>query len=243
MKVSDLDEAYRVVKDTKSVFREEVRELKRNFGYNPGESYYIELAPILSKYIRLRPNVEKYINTGIENILNDDRILGVQIRMGSMLANCDNHPVVPSLEEYEEEIQKIMEEGHYRKIYLATDDKRALDYMRKRFKDKIVYYDDVRRVQSICSPCDIDEERELHRYKCGLEVLKDIYTLAACDALVAGVSGVSIIARLVKLSKKEQYTYLTIVDKGLNSNNRKSDSDEVIELVRKEAQLESQHSK
>lgn len=242
MKVSDLEKAYRVVKDFKEIYgRAEVRELKNRgeiYGYRQGDVYFTELAPIISKYIRLRPNVEKYIESSIGKILNGKKTLGVQIRMGSMLANCDGHPIVPSLEKYADKIQSVFNKGGYKQIFLATDDNRALDYMRKRFQQKIVYYSDVTRVQSITDPYYVNVKEPLHQYKCGLEVLRDIYTLVACDAMVAGLSGVSMVARLVKLSKNEEYQYLVIVDQGINSNSRGSISKEVLELVKKESYSE-----
>ncbi|MFI3202283.1 MAG: hypothetical protein R3Y54_12335, partial [Eubacteriales bacterium] len=44
-------------------------------------------------------------------------------------------------------------------------------------------------------------------------------TLSLCDGLVAGMSQVSIIARITKKSMGDEYRMLDIIDKGIASNN------------------------
>ena len=50
----------------------------------------------------------------------------------------------------------------------------------------------------------------------GYEVLRDMYALAACDGLVAGLSQVVNCARIVKESSGEEYDTLCIINNGIN---------------------------
>ena len=55
-----------------------------------------------------------------------------------------------------------------------------------------------------------------HHYRLGYEVLRDMYALAACDGLVAGLSQVVNCARIVKESSGEEYDTLCIINNGIN---------------------------
>ena len=50
----------------------------------------------------------------------------------------------------------------------------------------------------------------------GYEVLRDMYALAFCDGLVAGLSQVVNCARIVKESSGEEYDTLCIINNGIN---------------------------
>ena len=54
----------------------------------------------------------------------------------------------------------------------------------------------------------------------GYEVLRDMYTLASCDGLVAGLSQVSYAARICKRSRNEKYDIEMILNKGINYHKR-----------------------
>ena len=47
-------------------------------------------------------------------------------------------------------------------------------------------------------------------------MLRDMYTRAACDGLIAGLSQVSYAARIQKKSVGKEYGDLVILDKGIN---------------------------
>ena len=216
--LEDLNSAFRV-----SDIPKNVRELAfgiRN-GYELTEEYMLELARTMKKYVRLKPDVEDYISKKIKCILLGKRTLGVQIRMGGMLGNYNNHPIVPTLDEYVAEISRIFNKG-YDQIFLATDDNRALQRMKEDFGSNVVYYSDATRVDGEYSTYCTNIERKLHNYKCGLEVLLDMYTLAACEGLVAGLSQVAIVAQIVIRADGREYDDLRIINKGLNSNKRRA---------------------
>ncbi|RKI40090.1 hypothetical protein D7V86_18570 [bacterium D16-51] len=212
----DLDSAYRM-----SDVKKDVRRLAFGIenGYCLTEKYFLEMGRIMKKYIRLKPDIEAYINGNINGILEGKRTLGVQIRMGGMLANFNGHPIVPSLDEYVEAIKSVYKKG-YGQIFLATDDKRALGRMKEEFGGCLVYYPDTTRVDGEYSTYCANTEKKLHKYQCGLEVLRDMYTLAGCDGFVGGLSQVGNAAQIAKIASGTAYEDLLILDKGINKNLR-----------------------
>ena len=64
-------------------------------------------------------------------------------------------------------------------------------------------------------------DRPLHYYKLGLEVLRDVYTLASCDGLICGLSHVSCAARYIKSAKGEMFEDIKILDSGMNKQHSK----------------------
>lgn len=213
----DLDEAYRV-----SDVEKDVRRLAFGIknGYRLTEECYPELGRIMQKYICLKPDIKEYVNQNINKILGKRKVLGVQIRMGGMLENFNEHPIVPTLEEYVMHIKEVYKKKGYERIFLATDDNRGLKRMKKEFGNCLTYYADTTRVDGEYSTYCINTAEERHKYKCGLEVLLDMYTLTECTGLVAGLSQVSIAARIAKIASGKQYEDLLIIDKGINRNYR-----------------------
>lgn len=218
--IEDYNTGYRVACKWKNV-ESEVFNIKNT--YKLSNECVNELARIMCTYIRLRPDIEKYIYNSIQRLFGErgEKILGVQIRMGGMTENFNNHPVVPTLNEYITEIKRIFCKG-YKLLFLATDDNRALNRIRQEFGDVVLYYADITRVDGAYSTYCVNTTEELHFYKCGLEVLLDMYTLARCDGLIAGISSVNMAAQVTKIAAGERYEDLLIIDKGINHNNKKN---------------------
>ena len=212
----DIDQSYAVVPMKQGVFFDE--DVK-NDEYNVDERYIELLGGIAGKYIHVKKNIENVIRDDIIRLLQGKKTLGVQIRMGSMMLAPDNHPIVPTLEDYINEIHEAMIIGNFEQIFLASDDKRAVNALTKEFGDKVIFYQDVARVESNTEAMLQNNPRGKHNFLCGLEVLRDVYTLVWADGLVAGLSQVSICARILKKSAGKEYLVQKIVDKGINHNN------------------------
>lgn len=191
-------------------------------GYTKSEEYLKQMGRITSKYIRLQAEVQVYMETEIEQLLKKDteaaekKILGVHVRGTDFKQNYNGHPVAVTLQEYVQETDRLLKSGGYDKIFLATDDTNAIQRFEKEFGAKVLYYRDVTRSKGDETVMKSESNRENHHYKLGLEVLRDMLTLAACDGLVAGLSQVSYAARIQKISMNRQYTDLKILDKGIN---------------------------
>ena len=57
-------------------------------------------------------------------------------------------------------------------------------------------------------------QKEGVKYRGGYECLRDVYTLAKCTGMIAGFSGVEVVARIVKRAKDEKFDRCEIVSNG-----------------------------
>lgn len=185
-------------------------------GYNRSEQYLNEMARITAKYIRPNSIVKTKLDKEIGDLLGECRTLAVHVRGTDFRQNFNGHPVSVSVDEYLETTVSTFHKGAYDKVFLATDDSEALEKYRRQFGDKLVYYQDVVRSRGDDTVMHSDMPRENHHYLLGYEVLRDMYTLAACDGLIAGLSQVSYAARIQKKSTGKEYADLVILDKGIN---------------------------
>ncbi|MCR4745364.1 MAG: hypothetical protein K5894_09080 [Lachnospiraceae bacterium] len=193
---------------------------KKNHDYAVSDEYIDMLARVEKKYIRLNDTVQNYISEEISKIGIDDKTLAVHYRGTDYRQEFNNHPLYVGADEYIEKASKLLKDGKYEKIFLATDDMKAAEKFSERFGDKLVCYNDVIRSTGDVSVAFSKNERKLHHYKLALEVLRDMYSLSACGGLVAGVSQVSLAARINKKSRDEKYKDLDIIYKGTASNSK-----------------------
>lgn len=185
-------------------------------------SYHVEqneiekLGYLYKKYIRLNLNTKEYIDKSINHILDQEDILAVHIRGTDFNLGLNHHPIVVTPREYLVEVKKICLRDGYKKVFLATDDANALKLFKEEFKDKLLYYEDTLRSGNHFGAQDSISDRPLHHYKLGLEVLRDIYTLANCDSLVCGLSQVSIAARYINVAIGRKFKKVVILNNGIN---------------------------
>jgi hypothetical protein len=219
-KVSDvsLEEAYssKNVVICKPVNRGLAEQLNTNDGYRISEEYINSMAIISNKYIRLNPSIEPKIMNDIKNILKGKKTIGVHIRGTDFKLKFKGHPVAITSTEYLDIVEEVINKYKYDQVFLATDELSTINLFKNTFGDKLVYYEDVMRSDDKISVAFTNSERYNHHYLLGLEVLRDMFTLANCDALIAGMSQVSICARITKASQGKNYEYIQIVDKGIN---------------------------
>lgn len=183
-------------------------------GYQ-GSGIIPELGEAYARYVKLNENSSKDILPIIEVLLGDKRTLGVKIRMGGMLYNCKAHPQVPTLDEFVQRTRECLEGGRYEQIFLATDDERATKRYKKEFGEKVIFYDIVRS-EGLMDNYEVPSSRKNNRYYCGLEVIRDVYTLGKCEGMVAGLSQVSTGAMIYKASRGESYKDFIVLDNGMN---------------------------
>ena len=176
------------------------------------------MAEIYKEYIHLNASTQEYIDANISRCINGGRILGVHVRGTDFNHGYSGHPRVVTPKEYLEKTKEIFSKGKYDRIFLATEDSGALELFRNEFDKELVYYDDVFRSANDIGPHIMPDNRPLHHYKLGLEVLRDVYTLANCDALVCGLSQVSFTARYVNLALGRKFEQVEVINKGINKN-------------------------
>lgn len=217
-----LEEMYtcqRVVRSRKENTNDAVMLNKNHNGYARTDQYIKEMARITKKYLILQEDVKTIIFEHMANLFRGDKVLGIHFRGTDFKRNYNGHPVNLTVEDYIAVIDQAMKKG-YDKIFLATDDLEAVESMKKLWGDKLIYYSDVTRSNGNETVMRSSNVRENHHYLLGLEVLRDMLTLAECDGLIAGLSQVSIAARIQKKSYDKEYEDLIIIDKGTNYHKR-----------------------
>ena len=186
-------------------------------GYLPSDLYLKEMARLVNKYIKFNSIMNEYLNKETKKILNNTKTLGVHVRGSDFKRHYINHPNIVTIDEYLEETSKIMENNKYSRIFIATDDIDALKRFSSVFKEKLSYYDDVIRTDSDETVMRSDSERNMHHFLLGREVIRDMVTLSRCDGIVAGLSNVSIFARIMKLSTGNDFLNMNYINKGINA--------------------------
>ena len=184
-------------------------------GYLPSEDYLLKMAELVKKYLHLNSRTKKKISNSIHDLLQDNITLAVHVRGADFKRHYINHPNMVTVDEYLQATEKLLEEKRFEKIFLATDDLEAIRRFTDKFGDKVIYYTDVVRTDGDETVMKSISDRENHHYSLGLEVIRDMYTLSACDGIIAGLSNVSLFARIVKLSKNQDYKYMDYMNKGI----------------------------
>ena len=196
-----------------------INRYERDYDLSP--EYLERAADVYQRYIRLKPQIASKIQDEISKIIKNKKTLAVHYRGTDFKMNYDNHPVCVTIEQEFEVIKKAMKDEGFEQIFLATDDKTAITAFETEFTGKVVYYQDVVRGDDTTSVAFSKSNRAGHHYLLAYEVLRDMLTLSACEGLIAGVSQVSICARIAKASSGREYSFLHIIDNGKNFNNKK----------------------
>lgn len=187
-------------------------------GYKVSEKYIQTMAFIMHKYLSLNEKTVHYISSEIEKLNLDTHTLAVHIRGTDYKNGYKNHPCYIPPEAYYPYIDDAIKNHGMNLIFLATDDNEVLQEFLKKYKDKVVYYKDVYRGNGNIGVHTTINERKFHHYKLGLEVLRDMYTLATCDGLIAGISQVSLSTRILKTSQNVSFSYLKVINNGINNH-------------------------
>ena len=183
--------------------------------YQRSDAYINEMARIEAQYVRLNNVTKIKINDDIRNLLEGKRTLGVHMRGTDFKHNYNGHPVALGEKELLEQALCLMDNG-YEQLFLATDSTEAIKVFHDKLGKKLRFFPDVVRSSDEESVMNSRLNRKDHHYLLGLEVLRDMYALAACEGLLAGLSQVVSAARIHKRSVGGEYKDLVIMDKGIN---------------------------
>lgn len=194
-----------------------VNRLKPTNGYGFSDEYIDAMAKISKKYIRFNDTVKNYLERQTSELLRGRKTLGIHVRLTDFKQNYFGHPVCITADKHLALAKKLLSENKFEQVFLATDDIDTVEIFKKEFGDKVVSYSDVIRTTGDVSVAFLKDERENHHYLLGLEVLRDMYTLAMCAGLVAGKSQVSICA-MIENKNHIPYEYVNIFDLGYNTD-------------------------
>lgn len=183
------------------------------------EMYYF--AESYRKYIHLNKKTADYIEENIKSIICDYRVLGVHARGTDFNIGFARHPKAITSNIYISKAKELFNTGNYDKIFIATEDVNLLNSFIDAFGEELVYYDDVFRASGNVMPHGTESSRTLHHYKLGLEVLRDVYTLAHCNSLICNMSHVSFTSRYINMALNRNFDELVVLDSGYNENDSK----------------------
>lgn len=216
-----------VLKSRKENSRLAIALNEESNGYSRSELFLSEMGRITSRYIRLNSTVNDILHkdmeaAGICKDLRSGRILAVHVRGTDFKRHYNGHPIQVLTEEYLQAVMKLFYDKRYDRVFLATDDLQAVEVFQREFGSKLIYYQDVMRSSGSDTVMHSFSERENHHYLLGVEVLRDMYSMAECDGLVAGLSQVSYAARIQKKSMGSEYEDLVILNKGINYHQKEN---------------------
>jgi hypothetical protein len=198
----------------------ELKYNKKQFSYVVEDAYIDKMAYIYAKYIRLSDYTERYIRHSVNKLLKYKKTLGIHIRGTDFNKSFNNHPIPISVDEYILYINKAVEEYGFGQVFVATDDKRCLEEIKSKLDVPIVYYNDVERSSTDKSVTFTHHDRKLDRYRLGLEVLRDAYTLVDCDGFIGCLSQVDTLVQIIRKSRNKPYQYMKIIDNGVYQNSK-----------------------
>lgn len=183
------------------------------------EDYLNRRAVLIRKYIRFSDRAKAYLDDSVEPLMGGKKTLGVHVRGTDMNAGYNGHAKVVTPTEYLEAAKKAFKAGGFEQVFLATDEAAVIKLFKDEFGERLVYFKDILRSEDGQALHFSQNTREHHKYLLGLEVLKDMYALAVSDGLVAGISNVSLAARMMKKSVGKEYEHIDILSHGFNQTN------------------------
>ncbi|WP_155832619.1 O-fucosyltransferase family protein [Butyrivibrio sp. AE3006] len=198
-------------------------------GYHLTEKMIGRFTEIIKKYIRMKSDIQNDFDCNFEILkekskIANKKILGVHYRGTDFNAGYDKHPKNQKLDEIIKIVKETLDTTDMQGVFLATDDERALLAFQKEIGDKLSYCEDIMRSDGNVSIAFSEDNRSEHKYRLGLEVLRDAYFLSKCDGLICGVSQVATASQLLKYSRDEKFEFLYIFDLGMNNNLKKFNS-------------------
>lgn len=175
-------------------------------------------AVIQRKYVHLHKEIELSIKDQIKELFQGKiNVVGVHARGADTKIGYKGHPTIVTSQDYIDEAQKMAETLKADLIFLATDDQEMLNQFKNAFGDRLVYYEDVIRSTGTMMNCFIEKKRENHHYLLGLEIIRDVYTLAACRGFVCGMSYVGFVVQILKKANEDCFDAFIRIFKGINT--------------------------
>lgn len=166
------------------------------------------------KYIRLKADISAEIEKARKSLLQGNSVLG--IHLGGTVFNwgVKGYPVPTDFSEWKSAIERVMQNGNYEKLFVATDDQAVFDMMIDSFGEKVLSYDKCCRANGSVPLYLIDNQQPNFHERLAFEALRDIYTLANCDGLVTDLGQVGFLAQVVKKAHDETFKDLQVMDRG-----------------------------
>ena len=169
------------------------------------------LRKIYKKYIKINPKFLLKKNYFIKKNFKQ-KTLGVHFR-GTSYKKARSHSFQPNLKIMIDLINSLIKKNNYKKIFVITEEQIYLDGLKKKFKDKLIFYESYRSYKDDAFK---KYPRKDHRYKLGEETLIETLILSECDGLISNTTNIEKAARFISQKKQKIHEiYL-----GTNSRNK-----------------------
>lgn len=203
---------------TEGVFR--LRGIEEPKGYYSNQEKHIDICACIYKdYMHLKNEIEEQFSQEIKQIIQG-KVIGVHYRGTDFKVGYNGHPVAVQYQRHIEKVEELLATGNYDRIFLATEDGDVIQEFQNKFGNKLTMYSDVVRGTGETNAYNMNVIRKNHHYRLAYEVLRDVYTLASCDAFVSSVSGVGIMSQIIKKSKGTSFETIKMLDAGINKTNK-----------------------
>jgi hypothetical protein len=172
-----------------------------------------DFSNIIRKYIHVKSDIRSEVDHLKKKYFkNKDKVLGIHFR-GTTYKTARGHAFPIPKKLMKKNIDFLIKKFNYNKIFVATEEKDYLDYLKKYYKSKLIFLDTFRTIN-------VDAfnsyPRQNHRYRLGKEILIETMLLSNCSGLTYVKSNVSSAA--IAFSKKKQNLHPLFL--GYNSNNK-----------------------
>ena len=156
--------------------------------------------PIIHDSICIKENILKDFQQDWNRKIPDaGRIIGMHIR-GTDMKNNLGHPMPADTEQYIRRAELLLKQDQtVQGIFLATDEKKIVDIFKEHFSGKCrvvvneAFRSEEQKTQRQTGIHEqvIEHPRENHKYRMGMEVLRDAWCLSECDYLICGHSNIT----------------------------------------------------
>lgn len=173
------------------------------------EASLTEWKAIADQYLIVKEEILQETDALKERLFGDERVLGVLLR-GTDYVNSrpKNHPVQPTVGQAVEQIDRVLTEYNFKKIYLATEDAEIYQDLYNKYGEKLIAMNVVRyTANSAQNINDISMKHSTDKYQIGREYLVNILLLSKCDYLLAGNAGGSQGALLLRRETDQKYFF------------------------------------
>lgn len=162
------------------------------------------------KYLKLNKEAFEYCDMDYRKLIDPtERVLGVKCRGADYNPiSAKGQPVQPPIELLVKKAKQVMKKYRCTKIYLSTEDKKAIEIFTKEFGDRLLVSESVRVEYNLNKKACVSSystNRENDKYVQGLEYLRDTYILSKCNCLIGGINGGS--AAALVMGSDFEYTY------------------------------------
>lgn len=176
---------------------------------------------IYKSFVRYNTKTQTYLDKELNDVLKSpEKTVGVIYRGTDYTqgkpVGC---PIQPTMKMLADKVEEMLASQNCEYIYLASDEKKIVDYMNSRFPGRVlinkrVFYDEATNVDYTNYNNDhigisgAKFDRNNHKYLIGIEYISTINLVAHCACLVAGACGGTTAALYINhLQYKERYIF------------------------------------